>query len=105
MNTRNLSAIVLTLAVVGFAGEASAETQKLFIEGDIVRGNTPNGALSASTLGRMWWAPLRVMLIAWSFPTKVVQRGSLNNGDSRSSRGACASASRTAGVSALSRSS
>ena len=44
MNARNLSAIVLTMAVVGFADAASAETQKLFIEGDIVRGNTPNGA-------------------------------------------------------------
>jgi hypothetical protein len=34
----------LALAVLGFADAAAAqEAQKLFIEGDIVRGNTPNG--------------------------------------------------------------
>src|SRR6266849_1339532 len=36
--------IALPLAVLGFANVAAAqEAQKMFIEGDIVRGNTPNG--------------------------------------------------------------
>jgi hypothetical protein len=35
---------VLSVAVVGFAGVATAqEARKMFIEGDIVRGNTPSG--------------------------------------------------------------
>jgi hypothetical protein len=49
MNARNLLAVALPLAVAGFAAgfvnvATAEETQKLFIEGDIVRGNTPNGA-------------------------------------------------------------
>ena len=50
MDTRKLPVIALSLMVVGFANisvsniSAAQEAQKLFIEGDIVRGNTPNGA-------------------------------------------------------------
>ena len=37
--------IALPLAILGFANVSAAqEAQKLFVEGDIVRGNTPNGA-------------------------------------------------------------
>jgi hypothetical protein len=44
MDARKLSVIALSLAVFGCADISSAqETQKLFIEGDIVRGNTPAG--------------------------------------------------------------
>jgi len=44
MNVRKLPALALCLSVLGFANASAAqETQKLFIEGDIVRGNTPNG--------------------------------------------------------------
>jgi hypothetical protein len=43
MNARKLLCIALPLAIVGLADVAAAE-QKLFIEGDIVRGNTPSGA-------------------------------------------------------------
>jgi hypothetical protein len=44
MNAKKLSAIVLSLAILGGANVSVAqETQKLFIEGDIVRGNTPAG--------------------------------------------------------------
>jgi hypothetical protein len=43
-NIAKVCAIALPVAALGFAGAASAETQKLFIEGDIVRGNTPSGA-------------------------------------------------------------
>jgi hypothetical protein len=39
-----LPAVALSVALLGFANVAVAqEAQKLFIEGDIVRGNTPNG--------------------------------------------------------------
>jgi hypothetical protein len=39
-----LRIVALSFALLGFANVASAqEAQKLFIEGDIVRGNTPNG--------------------------------------------------------------
>ena len=44
------------------------------------RATAPNGALTASTLGRMWWAPLNVTLIAISLAMKLVQRGSAKNG-------------------------
>ena len=44
MNARKLCFITLSLTIVGFANVSAAqEAQKLFIEGDIVRGNTPNG--------------------------------------------------------------
>jgi hypothetical protein len=49
MNARKLAAtklsiVTLVLAIAGFANPSAAqETQKLFIEGDIVRGNTPAG--------------------------------------------------------------
>jgi len=49
MDTRKLNVMVLSLAVTGFANvsvvnvSAAQEAQKLFIEGDIVRGNTPSG--------------------------------------------------------------
>jgi hypothetical protein len=44
LNGRKLSAVTLALAVAGFADlSAAQEAQKLFIEGDIVRGNTPAG--------------------------------------------------------------
>src|SRR5215471_4422094 len=43
-DARKLPMIALSLAVLGFANVAAAqEAQKLFIEGDIVRGNTPAG--------------------------------------------------------------
>jgi hypothetical protein len=44
LDARKLSAVTLALAVAGFADLSVAqEAQKLFIEGDIVRGNTPVG--------------------------------------------------------------
>ena len=44
MDIRKFPVIALSLAVVGSADVLAAqEAQKLFIEGDIVRGNTPNG--------------------------------------------------------------
>jgi len=43
MNARNFSIIALPLAVLGCAGAVAAQDAKLFIEGDIVRGNTPSG--------------------------------------------------------------
>jgi hypothetical protein len=49
MNARKLAAtklsiVTVVLAIAGFANMSAAqETQKLFIEGDIVRGNTPAG--------------------------------------------------------------
>ncbi len=44
MDTWKLRLIALCLASAGFADLSTAqETQKLFIEGDIVRGNTPAG--------------------------------------------------------------
>lgn len=44
MDPRKLSAIVLSSVILGVADVSVAqETQKLFIEGDIVRGNTPAG--------------------------------------------------------------
>jgi hypothetical protein len=44
MDTQKLPFIVLSLAIVGFPNVSAAqEPQKLFIEGDIVRGNTPAG--------------------------------------------------------------
>jgi len=44
MGARKLSVVALPLAVLGFANAAAAqEARKLFIEGDIVRGNTPSG--------------------------------------------------------------
>ena len=49
MNARKLAAmklsvVTLVLAIAPFANTSAAqETQKLFIEGDIVRGNTPTG--------------------------------------------------------------
>jgi hypothetical protein len=44
LDVRKLSVVPLTLAVAGFANlSAAQEAQKLFIEGDIVRGNTPAG--------------------------------------------------------------
>jgi hypothetical protein len=43
-NAGTLRAVALSVAVLGFASAAAAqEQQKLFIEGDIVRGNTPSG--------------------------------------------------------------
>ena len=43
-DTGKLTAVALSLAVVGFANVAAAQdAQKMFIEGDIVRGNTPSG--------------------------------------------------------------
>src|SRR6202795_5020158 len=44
LNARALRIAALFVAVLGF-GQVSAaqEAQKMFIEGDIVRGNTPNG--------------------------------------------------------------
>src|SRR5438105_793865 len=45
MKTATFSAVALSVAVLGFAAAAQAqEARKLFIEGDIVRGNTPLGA-------------------------------------------------------------
>lgn len=42
--SRALSITALSMVVLGFASVAAAqEAQKMFIEGDIVRGNTPNG--------------------------------------------------------------
>ena len=43
MNSTKLLLAALPLAALAFANAATAETQKLFIEGDIVRGNTPSG--------------------------------------------------------------
>jgi hypothetical protein len=43
MNSTKLLLAALPLAALAFANAAAAETQKLFIEGDIVRGNTPSG--------------------------------------------------------------
>jgi hypothetical protein len=44
LDGRKLSVVTVTLAVAGFANlSAAQEAQKLFIEGDIVRGNTPAG--------------------------------------------------------------
>jgi hypothetical protein len=44
MDAEKLRLVVLSFAVVGFADiSAAQEAQKLFIEGDIVRGNTPAG--------------------------------------------------------------
>jgi hypothetical protein len=44
MNTRRFSIVALSLAVTGMADVSAAQdAQKLFIEGDIVRGNTPSG--------------------------------------------------------------
>jgi hypothetical protein len=44
MGAGKWTAIALSLAVLGFTdGSAAQEAQKLFIEGDIVRGNTPSG--------------------------------------------------------------
>jgi hypothetical protein len=44
LGTRKLHLAALCFAVLGFADVAAAqEAQKLFIEGDIVRGNTPSG--------------------------------------------------------------
>ncbi len=44
LDARTLSVVTLALAVAGFANlSAAQEAQKLFIEGDIVRGNTPAG--------------------------------------------------------------
>src|SRR6266481_6845553 len=44
LDTRTLSVVTVALAVAGFANlSAAQEAQKLFIEGDIVRGNTPAG--------------------------------------------------------------
>src|SRR5207237_5733944 len=45
MKTATFSAIALAVAVLGFADMARAQqAQKLFLEGDIVRGNTALGA-------------------------------------------------------------
>ena len=45
MRTATFAAIALSVAVLGFAGPAQAQQpQKLFIDGDIVRGNTAMGA-------------------------------------------------------------
>jgi hypothetical protein len=38
------SAVALSVALVGFAASAQAQDRKLFVEGDIVRGNTAMGA-------------------------------------------------------------
>jgi len=44
LNAGALRIAALSVAVLGFANVAAAqEAQKMFIEGDIVRGNTPNG--------------------------------------------------------------
>ena len=44
LHARTLSVVTVALAVAGFAHlSAAQEAQKLFIEGDIVRGNTPAG--------------------------------------------------------------
>ena len=44
LNARALRIAALFVAVLGFGQVSSAqEAQKMFIEGDIVRGNTPNG--------------------------------------------------------------
>ena len=44
LDLRTLSVVTVALAVAGFANlSAAQEAQKLFIEGDIVRGNTPAG--------------------------------------------------------------
>ena len=44
LDAMKLSAVTFVLATAGFANAPAAqEGQKLFIEGDIVRGNTPNG--------------------------------------------------------------
>src|SRR5258708_29920546 len=44
LDGRKLSVVTLALAIAGFAHlSAAREAQKLFIEGDIVRGNTPAG--------------------------------------------------------------
>src|SRR5258708_16838985 len=44
LDGRKLSVVTLALAIAGFANlSAAQEAQKLFIEGDIVRGNTPAG--------------------------------------------------------------
>src|SRR5215831_10324130 len=44
MVTRKLPVTALSLMVVGFADVSAAqEAQKMFLEGDIVRGNTPSG--------------------------------------------------------------
>src|SRR5882762_6925864 len=44
LDARTLSVVTAALAVAGFANlSAAQEAQKLFIEGDIVRGNTPSG--------------------------------------------------------------
>jgi hypothetical protein len=44
LDARTLSVVTGALAVAGFANlSAAQEAQKLFIEGDIVRGNTPAG--------------------------------------------------------------
>src|SRR5215468_2019945 len=44
LDARTLSVVTVALAVAGFANlSAAQEAQKLFIEGDIVRGNTPAG--------------------------------------------------------------
>jgi hypothetical protein len=44
LNARALRVAALCVAVLGFAEAAAAqEARKMFIEGDIVRGNTPNG--------------------------------------------------------------
>jgi hypothetical protein len=44
MDAEKLHLVALSFAVVGFADiSAAQEAQKLFIEGDIVRGNTPAG--------------------------------------------------------------
>jgi hypothetical protein len=43
-NAGKLRAVALSVAILGCASAAAAqEQQKLFIEGDIVRGNTPSG--------------------------------------------------------------
>src|SRR5258707_5078979 len=44
LHARTLSVVTVALAVAGFANlSAAQEAQNLFIEGDIVRGNTPAG--------------------------------------------------------------
>ena len=60
-------------------------------------GETPNGALTASTLGRMWYGALNVTLIAISLATKLGQRGSSKNGASCDSRALPAIAARHIG--------
>ena len=45
MRTATFAAVALSAALLGFAGPAQAQqAQKLFIDGDIVRGNTAMGA-------------------------------------------------------------